>query len=83
MIDHAHPPEGIDVRDWFAGLAMHAMLSNAPLMQQLSSQILRACDNEKLQPKVAARTVSTLAYLYSDSMLEASCESEPDDADVN
>ncbi len=74
MIEHLHNP-GIELRDWFAGLAMHAIVSN--------TDVANGCDAEaKREDLPMQQVVSECAYAIADHMLVAATteleEGEPE-----
>jgi Flp pilus assembly protein CpaB len=65
MTEHLEPQDGMELRDWFAGLAMHAVLSN--------SKVLSTCEQEAEHEDIPTKqVVAEIAYAQADHMLAAS-----------
>ena len=76
MIAPLDDSQGIELRDWFAGLAMHAMMEN--------SEVLLSCQKQSNDENVPVQQiVAETAYTQADHMLAAAVaeltEGEPEE----
>lgn len=72
MIAPLDDSQGIELRDWFAGLAMHALFSN-----EGSMAVIAGLDHSR--PDVDPfEAIGECAYRVADGMLNASVEPDPE-----